>query len=478
MTRISRAERLTAYVAELETYLADHGHLPPASRSTPRFNRQRLAHLAMSPRIDDGMRQRIEALLTARPWNKRRAVVAIPKKARSATDAVLGYLDSLEKYVAEQGRLPSTHQGSEPQTRKERLHRWLENPKTDESIKDRIRALLGTPGHYHRAETLDDQSIATLKSAAAALPITLSAAQKAVLDRIISSRAVPSSGSHNRDERTPGLVVASGRRSVLQGSATLRTTEFINIIPGVFTPAEREIATSHLAAKRAAAAAAAALVAGKVPLGPLEDRWNKGFADLSAWFATHGALPRRRTHDEEEHRVANWLNVQRVQFRNGNLSNENIDRLNTVTGALSPRRGPSDLEMANGIAQFYGAHGHLPRWLVPAPECTLSGHLTKLRRKLTDGVLSPDAETVLRSVPDAAVCLPKKKKPYERLADLEAHVRRTGRFPSRGSEGLSNWSYRALRGEGSKSGKPGESADIQRKVMALYNAATNTRSAA
>lgn len=473
MTSTPWAERFTAYLADVEAYIAQHGHLPAPNQATPRTDKPRLQRMLASDRVDAAVKVRIIAVLAAPSWQQRRKHGITPAKV-SRLEA---YLSGIESYVAVHGHRPSSGKDAQPRMKTTWLRQYLLSATTDAATRDRITALLNRPSYQARSAhsisvrtRLDvvTTQMAALAEAAETLP-GLSTGQAATLAWILQHRRLPSPGSSNRDERILGTRLATSLRSALAGTAKINTARFVLAVPNLATGADRD-KISTLAEGREAARQESLRVAeaSKTRLGSLEDRWNDGFAELTSWVEAHGALPRRRTFDSEEFRVANWLNVQRVQFRADNLDADLVGQLRTVPGALDPRaqlRG--DLAFARTVADFHTAQGRLPRAEVPAPEGTVGIRLGKLRAKVRAGTIDPGALEVLTTVPGALNGRSLRKSPRQRLADLEAYVRDTGEFPVKGVEGLSNWAYRALRGEGSRSLDPAEAKEIQSRVKEL-----------
>lgn len=66
-------------------------------------------------------------------------------------------------------------------------------------------------------------------------------------------------------------------------------------------------------------------VPGALPEKPLtgadlaEATWNGFFTELQDWAGRNGRMPRRRSTDADEYRLANWLNRQVVAYRAGKL---------------------------------------------------------------------------------------------------------------------------------------------------------------
>lgn len=466
--------RFTAYLADVEAYITRNGHLPPQNMAAPRTDKARLQRMLASDRVGDDVKVRIAAVLAAPSWQQRRKLAdAVPARI----DKLGAYLSRIESYVATYGHLPSSAKSAVPRMKKSWLQGRLASEATDTATRERITALLGTSSYKTRSahsisiksrqEVVDGQ-MAALADAAATLP-ELSSRQADALAWILHHRRLPSTGSADNDERILGTRLAASLRSALAGTARVSTARFVLAVPNLATGADRariqELADASEAARQESLRTRAAA---KTRLGPLEDRWNKGFAELTAWVEAHGELPRRRTHSADEYRVANWLNVQRVQFRDDNLAADLVERLRTVPGAMEPKpRLKGDFAFARSVADFHAAQGRLPRADVPAPEGTVGIRLGKLRTKIKAGVISPAALEVLTTLPGALEGRNLRRAPRQRLAELEAYVQATGKFPVEGAEGLSNWAYRALRGHGSRSSDPAESREIQERVKAL-----------
>lgn len=460
---MTRAEQLNQYVTQLEQYVSAHGHLPAANRSTPATNRPRLQQAVDSPHTGEEMKRRLRALLDAPRYGSLRNVVEDPKPGRKQGIApMLRYLDRLETYLNENGHLPSGAGSASPRTDRARLRRYLDMPALDQSTKGRIEALLASPAPSRTTVQERPEAFDVLPAAAAQLTRAPSAAQQEVLAWIAARRRLPSSVGRDLQERNYYRLLGQIRRSVMGGTATLRSTEFALLIPGLLTSDEQDRACAHAQRKRSEAAERASR---KTTVGSLEDRWDKGFEELTAWVETHGSLPRRRTFDADEYRVANWLNVQRMQLRDSNLRPVWKERLSAVPGALEPREQIRDeAELARTVAEFYAQHGRLPKADVPAPEGTVGVRLQKLRSRIINRSIGRDALTILSDIPGATE-FRDRKPPLQRLADLEDFVRTTGTFPALNSGGLSNWAYRALRGEGSK--RRPEALELRRAVQEL-----------
>lgn len=128
------------------------------------------------------------------------------------------------------------------------------------------------------------------------------------------------------------------------------------------------------------------------------DKWNAVFTDFSAWVKEHGALPRRRSTDPQEKRLANWLNVQRRNHR-GNDIPENLEAiLRTVPGALEPAQFKSPEQWYESINAFLEANHRLPT-AKAAPgteERSMAEYISgRLRPALRAGKITPDDSEAL-----------------------------------------------------------------------------------
>lgn len=96
---------------------------------------------------------------------------------------------------------------------------------------------------------------------------------------------------------------------------------------------------------------------------PYGKKWSAVLGDFTAWVDAHGSLPNRRSADPEEYRLANWLNVQRVNQRAGTLRPDLAERLGAVQGALTPRIRirPTREDRIAQVMEFHAAAGRPPR---------------------------------------------------------------------------------------------------------------------
>ena len=187
-----------------------------------------------------------------------------------------------------------------------------------------------------------------------------------------------------------------------------------------------------------------------VPEG-LAEKWDASFAGLQNWVARTGRLPSRRASDDDEYRLANWLNRQRTDARKDKLASSRESLLRGIPGALEPRtRNLSNLEMASRLAAFHAQNGRLPRHKVKE-ENTTADYLTRLRATHRDGNMSADALAVFEAVPDAVQDVPARQvlSVDERLGQLRQYLSTHGHLPSSKSGGVHRWLWRALQGEAS-----------------------------
>lgn len=227
--------------------------------------------------------------------------------------------------------------------------------------------------------------------------------------------------------------VAAVRSRFRTGSPSPRTAALALTIPGLLNePGMRERAvllTSRL----------------KKIIGPerppvIVAAWERAFADVQAWFERTGSLPRRRSNDAEEYRLANWLNRQRTSHQDGILSEDRSDKLSKVPGALEPRRTKTPLEVADAIAAFRAEHGRLPSTIGEWPgESALGYHLTRLRVSIRDGSIDKAVLDLLAEVPGATSLYRSPIAPIDRLREVEAYVEENGRMPGVETRGLYVW---------------------------------------
>jgi hypothetical protein len=353
---------------------------------------------------------------------------------------------ALRDFVAANGRLPKASLGGE----EAELYKWVAY----------VRA-------RHRTGRMEASRVQELLAIDGVLNPGLSRRQSEFKVWIDAHGRRPWRSSADPVESSFATLLHTLRSHGLKGRLKPAVVELLLSVPDGVTDAEATAIKARLDAKlNARKARAEASVAG---VTRLDGRWNQCFADLQGWVETHGTLPRRRTENPEEYRLANWVNVQRVQFRYNNLADGWAERLRTVPGLLDPQpRSKSDLTFARRVADFHAAHGRLPRAAVPAPEGTAGINLARLRKLAAEGTLAPEPTAVLAAVPGALIVRPAPKSPFQRLADLEEFVKATGTFPTKGADGLSNWAARAKRGEGSRSADPAVAKEIQRRVKELH----------
>lgn len=180
-------------------------------------------------------------------------------------------------------------------------------------------------------------------------------------------------------------------------------------------------------------------------------KWSAVFSDFTAWIDTHGRLPRRRTADAEEYRLANWLNVQRVNQRSGGLRDDLAVVLATVDGALSPqpRRLCSRDQWVSQVLDFYEAKGFLPRSSGVGPEEKKLGHwLVRERRNISMGRNRAEEYGALSNIPHALTAKPAYSMDAANMARLKRYLRRHGHFPPRNHRhaqwNLSCWVQRRM----------------------------------
>lgn len=151
------------------------------------------------------------------------------------------------------------------------------------------------------------------------------------------------------------------QRALKGGTARLHQVELLLAVPGALEGPARAEAEALATKLRAADQARLAEIRTLQGQGTLEqERWEASFAALQQWVLRSGALPRRRTDDPAEYRVANWLNIQRTHARKGTLDAARDARLRTVAGALEPRNGRAPEDRLADLKAFMDANGRPP----------------------------------------------------------------------------------------------------------------------
>lgn len=352
---------------------------------------------------------------------------------KSLHDRWMSRFDDLQDWLKAHGRLPrNTRDGS---LFEDSLRSWLREQRT-----------------RHASGLLPDRYAQTLREIGVLDAAPLTPRQEELKAWAALHRRRPNARSADPDEASLGALVYSLRGYALRGRLKPGTIELLISVPDALSEAEAKLVQSRLARKlEQRHLRSLATVAG---LDPLEAKWNRGFTELSNWFQEHGALPRRRSIETIEYRIANWLNVQRMQHRKDNLLPAYAARLQSIPGALEPKpRSSDDLVLARGIAAFHAGHGRLPSYQGASnAERLTAKHLTRLRAKVLDDSIDPEVRETIAVIPGAIERIVVRKAPSERLADLRAYISTYGTFPlpkSCGRRGLAEWAYRALNGKGS-----------------------------
>nr|WP_244266590.1 helicase associated domain-containing protein [Pseudarthrobacter chlorophenolicus] len=244
------------------------------------------------------------------------------------------------------------------------------------------------------------------------------------------------------------------------GISRIGDLETLLTIPGALLDSEQPAARERLEALRLTTAEQEQSLTfrAKQPVDPA--RWEASFKDLNAWFTGHQSLPRRRSENAEELRIANWLNIQRTHARKNTLSQDREDKLRTVPGALEPRaRRLSDVDLAKGLASFHAEHGRLPRQKKEG-EHAAAGYLTRLRGIIRAGEASEEALAVLEGIPGAATTTAPRQRHSvdQRLQQLREYIDENGHLPSSDVPALSRWLARAVRGTASTNPKEADRA--------------------
>lgn len=175
--------------------------------------------------------------------------------------------------------------------------------------------------------------------------------------------------------------------------------------------------------------------------------WTAALDGITSWSETHGRLPRRRTEDPEEYRLANWLNVQRANHRAGKLHPDYVAALEAVPGAFETRRTRTHREWAADIADFHAVHGRRPEPTAADPEERPMGHYlsSRLRPGLAAGKISTEDCAPLAAVPGALAPTRTRTSSDSYLLQLRAHVAATGQMPGwKENRPLARWVRRVL----------------------------------
>lgn len=182
----------------------------------------------------------------------------------------------------------------------------------------------------------------------------------------------------------------------------------------------------------------------------LDEQWDRSFAEFQAWVTRTGGLPRRRSNEATEYRLANWLNRQRTDSRKGTIDPEHERRLRTIPGALEASGlRLSDVVLADRVGSFHATHGRLPRRGVKG-EGTTVNYLARLRAMTRVGDISAEALSAFETIPGAVLGTSSKQSPTVdgRLEHLRRYLAENGHLPPYDAP-LGQWLNRALRGKAS-----------------------------
>lgn len=182
----------------------------------------------------------------------------------------------------------------------------------------------------------------------------------------------------------------------------------------------------------------------------LDEQWDRSFTEFHAWVTQTGGLPRRRSNEATEYRLANWLNRQRTDSRKETIDPEHERQLRTVPGALeAPGLRLSDVVLADRVGSFHVTHGRLPRRGVKG-EGTMVNYLARLRAMTRVGDISAEALSAFETIPGAVLGTSSKQSPTvdDRLEQLRRYLAENGHLPPYDAP-LGQWLNRALRGKAS-----------------------------
>lgn len=266
------------------------------------------------------------------------------------------------------------------------------------------------------------------------------------------------------DENMLGHRLRRLMKTFRDGTARLHHLEALLSIPGCLEGQERTDAEARISDLRNDVTAVLDS-APPVPVGTA--RWEASFADLQAWVASHGAVPRRRTSDGQESKLANWLNVQRTHSRNNTLSPDREASLRTISGALETKQSLLPSNRIADLAAFRNEHGRLPSELSPDPvEMSLGRFLSNLRSKMRRGTLSADLTAEAESV--LGVITGGNRTAEAMLEEYTDYVTRHGYRPdNERDKTLYNWSFKAAAGRVGGAEAPAIQGAVQ-KIRAAY----------
>jgi hypothetical protein len=219
------------------------------------------------------------------------------------------------------------------------------------------------------------------------------------------------------------------------GNAKLHHLELLLSIPGCLDDRGRADAETRAAELRRQHEAKLLEQQSKVPFD--EARWKTSFAELKGWVSAAGGLPRRRTEDPLEYKVANWLNIQRTHARNSTLSPGREAKLRTVPGALAPQPNRPARERMAAVQSFVANHGRMPSPVAQdRAEASLGRFVAAARSRIRGGYFSAELTSALTV---EAVKIPGFLPPdggrfnrtaAESLQALRDYVARHGHLPS------------------------------------------------
>lgn len=175
--------------------------------------------------------------------------------------------------------------------------------------------------------------------------------------------------------------------------------------------------------------------------------WSAVFADLSAWVETHGDVPKRRSKDAEEYRLANWLNVQRSNHRSGKLHQDYIDQLETVPGALETRPTRTHREWAEAVADFHRTHGRLPgTGADDKAERSLGHYLAdRLRPGIRSGAIKDEDFAPIAAIAGTVAPARERKSSETYFRELKEYTAANGRMPGwQDARPLARWVRRVM----------------------------------
>ena len=156
---------------------------------------------------------------------------------------------------------------------------------------------------------------------------------------------------------------------------------------------------------------------------------------LKVFQQSRGRLPQQKETDADGLRIGNWINTQRMAYKNGKLGAERIAALEVVPGwAWSVQKHTADEVWLDIIRAFEKAYGRLPRKTETWDGMTVGRWVSHKRHSYKRGLLSQQQIAACEDLPGWVWAMHLKrcgKVPFDAgLAILKQYVGINGRLPS------------------------------------------------